>query len=244
MDPSIKLYEPHFNKFETKDASDNSIEIRGWTTPNNLNVLQLQFSPKNVDRAELNKQINFIFAQQIVTLFAEVTDAWVKLNVRYDIAANFAQHYFVEKKCTIKDTCLHLPGLPPLCGKHQECEDIPRLEQSLANSQFNSYFHFESGNPGRIPSDKFVELENKLLSRLMNSLYLEDSRLEMPDMVQVTFGQLKKHEEDEYSDYASIRHFDKSSFEMPIKIQGINSFMDPILNAYYAHFLSSRQLSK
>src|SRR5262249_26273624 len=119
------------------------------------------------------------------------------------------------------------------CHYDQYCDDIPKVVQVLKDSQYSSGFTLEIMAAEGVPERVISDLENKSVSRLMMSLFLETARMQAGEITRVVLGDLNRKNSGTYNDKVSLDEIVQESIADSAEIPSLSSFAAKELKIIY-----------
>jgi hypothetical protein len=158
--------------------------------------------------------------------------AWVSIAGDYATTAQFFNHHYTERSCTISHECHKVLGIGG-CGDHENCTYTPREIQLLQSEGQKNGIIMEASVDEGVPFADFFELQERLMSRLAMSLFLETARLQNGDVTRVVLGQLTRHVSGHYYDRLSIDKVIEVPYESNLATSSLADFAEKELRRLY-----------
>lgn len=208
-------------------------KISAESRPDGKKTLRIEAVVGRVPLAELIERLGFLRPRQNIRLFQVETDIAVTLSASYEAAAQFAMHNYTERTCEEARICEKKLFVSTECHTETLCKDIPKVVQVFNQLRGQSQIKMSIiARPGASET-KILDLQGQLFSRLMTSLYVENSRRHFGEVMEVVLGDLKREVSGNYFDrLTSIRVVDRTIVD-PIEDFDFAKFATPVLTKIY-----------
>ncbi len=208
-----------FNRVETSPRSDGS------------KLIQFEVLPRDVSLETLLINLKYFRPELEVQILSSKTDASASVEADAGAVSTFVLNRYTEQVCTESRTCIF-----GICKKKHHCDYVTKIVQELQGLDMRSKIQFAGQLAYGVPFSEYTSLQEELVSRMMMSLFVETSRVELEDVTKVTLGKMNKNYASHYSDAASKIRIGKSAES--------TSSATPDLAAHFTEILSQIYKSK